>query len=359
MPKVGQATIYGTILPNFDRLWRIFHQKKLSSEAKNRLRVLDWYYSKGNRNASLTARHFGYSRGFVNKWKKRFNPHNLSSLESKSRRPHHMREKVYDYKLILLIKQYRENKDTCFMSSKKLASIFWTQYDDKVYHVSPATIGRIIKRFGYFFHPYVTLKTRSTLAKKRLGTELKRRKPAGLIATAPRQIVEFDMKHFSTNGIKYYCLCAIDQYTKEAVVHCCKTCTSAQAKIAIQKALDVFGKNVVILNDNGSENLGEMWNYLEEEKIVQYFTHPYSPKEKGTIERFIGTLDRECLCIYQKDIHSLEDLDIYVTKWLNNYHLLRPHMSLENKQTKYHYYTPAEFCATMGITITLRRVYTM
>lgn len=358
MPKVGQATIYGSILPNFSYIWRIARNSKLSKEAKHRLKVLDFYYGKGNKNASLTARHFGYTRGFVNKWKNRFNPKCLASLESHSRRPHHIKQPTYDYKVVLLVKQYRENPDTCFMSSKKLASIFWTDYDER-YHVSPATIGRIIKKFGYYFHPHVTLKTRSKLVKKQLGTALKKRKPAGLIATGPRQLIEFDMKHFSANGVKYYCLCAIDQYTKEAVIHCSKTCTSVQAKIAIQKALDVFGKQVAVLNDNGSENLGDMWDYLEEEKVIQYFAHPHAPKEKGCIERFIGSLDRECLVVHQKDIHSLADLDTYVTRWLNNYHLERPHMSLEDKQNKYHFYTPAEYCAKMNITICLRKVYTM
>lgn len=354
MSKVGQSTTYGYILPNFSMLWRIAHNSKLSKEAKHRLKVLDFYYGKGGQNASLTARHFGHARGFVIKWKNRFNPKFLGSLESRSCRPLHRREAIYDYKLVVLIKQYRENLDTCCYSSKKLASIFWTEYEDECYHVSPATIGRIIKRFNYFFHPYVTLKTRSKLVKKQLGSALKKRKPAGLVATGPRQLIEFDMKHFSANGDKYYCLCAIDQYTKEAVIHCSKTCTSTQAKLAIEKALDVFGRQVAVLNDNGSENLGKMWDYLEAEKVVQYFAHPHAPKEKGCVERFIGTLDRECLVIHQKDIHSLEDLDRYVTRWLNNYHLERPHMSLADNNTKYHFYTPAEYCATMGITIALR-----
>ena len=124
-----------------------------------------------------------------------------------------------------------------------------------------------------------------------------------------------------------------------------------------------FGDKVSILNDNGSENLGKASEYLEDKRIVQYFAHPYSPKEKGVIERFIGSLDRECLTVHRQDIHSLEDLEYYVNRWLNNYHFMRPHFSLINKQNKhkkkYILYTPAEFCATMGITIDLRKVSTM
>ena len=81
--------------------------------------------------------------------------------------------------------------------------------------------------------------------------------------------------------------------------------------------------------------------------------------EKGVIERFIGTLDPECLAIHRNDIHSIEDLEYYVQKCLNNYNFSRPHMSLKCPKHKYILYTPAEFCATMGITIHLKKASTM
>ena len=361
MPKVGQSTVYGTIVPKLSTLKQKIYWKKLSRDAKVRLTMIDFYYdpTRGRQNAALTARHFARPRSWVNKWLKRFNPKDLGSLENKSRRPHKVRQATYDYKLILLIKEYREDKNTYCYSEKKLASIFWSEYTDDWCHVSPATIGRIIKKFNYFFYPYVTLKTRSKQVKK-IWSELKKRRPAGLKATAPRQIIEFDMKHFNTtDGTKYYLMCSIDQFSKDAVIHVASSCSSVQGKIAIEKAIKVYGKKVSVLNDNGSENLGKMWDYLEENEVMQYFAHPYSPKEKGVIERFIGTLDRECLAIHRNDIHSIEDLEYYVQKWLNNYNFSRPHMSLKCEEHKYILYTPAEFCATMGITIHLKKVSTM
>ena len=361
MPKVGQSTVYGTIVPKLSTIRESIYWKKLSKEAKARLVAIDFYYdpARGRQNAALTARHFVRPRSWLYKWLKRYNPKNLGSLESVSRRPHRVRQATYDYRLISLVKQYREDENSYCYSEKKLASIFWSEYADEWCHVSPATIGRIIKKYHYYFYPYVTLKTRSKCA-KRAWNNLKKRKPAGLKATAPRQIIEFDMKHFSClNGQKYYLMCAIDQFSKDAVIYTAKTCSSEQGKYAIEKAIGVFGKQVSILNDNGSENLGKMWDYLEEEKITQYFAHPYSPKEKGVVERFIGTLDRECLAIHHDDIYSIEELQYYVTRWLNNYNFSRPHMSLANPKCKYVLYTPAEYCATMGITIELKKVSTM
>lgn len=361
MSKVGQSTVYGTIVPKLSTIRSSIYWKKLSRDAKVRLEMIDFYYdpTRGRQNAALTARHFARPRSWVNKWLKRFNPKNLGSLEDASRRPHRVRQVTYDYKLVSLVREYREDKNTYCYSEKKLASIFWSEYTDEWCHVSPATIGRIIKKYNYYFYPFVTLKTRSKQARKRWN-ELKRRKPAGLKAKRPRQIIEFDMKHFiTTDGSKYYLMCAIDQCSKDAVIHISKSCSAMQGKIAIQKAIDVYGKSVVVLNDNGSENLGQMWKYLEENNITQYFAHPYSPKEKGTIERFIGTLDRECLSIYRDDIYNMSDLEKYVTRWLNNYNFSRPHMSLKCHESRYILYTPAEFCAKMGVTIHLNKVSTM
>ena len=361
MPKAGQSTVYGTIVPKISTIRKTIYWKKLSREAKTRLIVIDFYYDpdKGGQNAALTARHFARPRSWVNKWLKRYNPKDLGSLESRSRRPHNVRQVTYDRKLVSLIKEYRENEQSCYYSEKKLASIFQTEFNEDWCHISPATIGRIIKRYNFFFYPYVTLKTRTKRTKK-IWNKLKKRKPAGLKATGPRQIIEFDMKHFNTtDGTKYYLMCAIDQYTKDAVVHITKSSSALQGKIAIEKAIKVYGKNVAILNDNGPENLGSMWQYLEDEKIMQYFAYPYSPKQKGCIERFIGSLDRECLAIHRDDIHNIEDLKYYVVRWLNNYNFSRPHRSLKSTEKKYVLFTPAEFCAKMNITIELQKVSTM
>ena len=357
--KIGTSTIYGYIIPNFPTLWRLAHSSRLSKAARHRLTIVDYYYQKSNRNASLTARHFGCSRSYIYKLLKLFNPKYLPSLEPKSRRPHHTRTHTYDYRIIALIRRYREDINAAYYSAKKLASIFWSDYDESYYHVSPATIGRIIKQYHLYFHPHCTLKTRSTLAKKHNLIVKRLRKPTGLKATTPREVVEFDMKHFSANGKQYYCFCAIDQYSKEAVIHCARSCASQQAGIALEKALTVFGEQICIVNDNGSENLGRARDLLQSKRIDQYFTRPYAPKEKGCIERFIGSYDRECLTPHQQDIHNLQDLDYYTTKWLNNYHMMRPHMSLKDPAHKYRFFSPYEFCATMNTTILRRNLSTM
>lgn len=348
--RTGTSTIYTTILPKQSYLDRIY-SAKLSKAAKHRLKIIDYFFHKADKNISLTARHFGCTRSYVYKWLKRFNPKHLESLEDKSRRPHRVRTPRYDYEVIALIRKYREDKDTCAFSAKKLAAIIQEDYPGTKFHISAATIGRIIKRFHLYFHRIKQFTKQRTKATKQWN-KLKKRRPAGLKATKPRELIEFDMKHIYMHTKKYYAMCAIDPVTKEAYLHLSRTSTAHQAKITLEGVVTVFGKDIAILNDNGSENKGEAWKYLEEQEITQYFAHPHAPKEKPFVERFIGSLQRECLDVYKDNILTEKDLVYYVNRWLNNYHFLRPHQSLD-------YQTPAAYCATMGITITRREVYMM
>ncbi len=81
---------YGNILPGAGKLSKI---PKLSKEAKRRLKWMDWYDNHGN-NASKTMRHFGLSPDVFYRWKNRYNPYDLTSLEDDkiTRTPHKIRQ---------------------------------------------------------------------------------------------------------------------------------------------------------------------------------------------------------------------------------------------------------------------------
>lgn len=355
--RIGQATTCTSILPNSRALARV-NPKKLSPDARFRLRFIDCYRQGQQagggirRTVTEVCRLFGIARSLFYKWYNRFDPSNLSSLEDRSSRPHRVRQATYDTTLISLIRQYRQDKDFATYSGKKLAIVFKRDYPDRPeFHYSGATLGRIITTYKLFFTEVV--KAAKERSKRALAT-WKKRKPAGLhnvLADAPRKLIEFDMKHIYAGGKKYYAFCAIDVYTREALLHVASTSTSRQARIALEKVVDVFGRNITLLNDNGSENHGEAYSYLKDTNITQYFARPRQPKDKPYIERLIGSYQRECLDQYRADITTLEDLDYYTTRWTNNYHYTRPHDSLNGK-------TPDEFCATLNITIERRKVST-
>ena len=60
--------------------------RELSREGKKRLAWFDYYEGHGQ-NASLTCRYFGISRQTFYRWKGRYDPRQLESLEERSHRP--------------------------------------------------------------------------------------------------------------------------------------------------------------------------------------------------------------------------------------------------------------------------------
>ena len=137
---IGSSTIYTYILPRGNNLRSV----SLSREAKHRLQIIDYYLN--CHNISLACRHYGISRSYFYKWYGRYNPKYLKSLENLSRRPHKLRSTIYDFSFVSLIRKLRT--DYPYLSAKKLARIVIRDYG---IGYSAATIGRIIKRYGFYF----------------------------------------------------------------------------------------------------------------------------------------------------------------------------------------------------------------
>ena len=335
--RVGSSTIYTSILPIGSNLRSV----SLSREAKHRLRVIEYYL--GCRSVTLTCRHFGICRSYFYKWYKRFNPHNLKSLEDLSRKPHRVRPATYDVNFVALIRKLRTDYPS--YSAKKLSVIVLRDYGISY---SAATIGRVIKRFMlYSFSQVIHLRNH------RLGCKRSwvKRKPFSLYADGPGQVIEFDMKHIWSANHRNYALVAVDVFTKQAIIHVSSSSKSTQAKIALEMAVKTFGAQAVIVNDNGSENFDQAYTYLKQVGVTQYFARPHTPKDKPHVENIIGKLQQECLD-EDRSADSVTKLQTQINCWLNDYHFFRPHQALN-------YLTPEEFCATLNITIPRAKVSTM
>src|SRR3990170_1182022 len=66
---------------------------ELSRAARGRLAWMDYYRTR--RNAALPCRRFGISRQTFYRWKRRYDPDWLSSLEDRSHRPHRRRQPTW------------------------------------------------------------------------------------------------------------------------------------------------------------------------------------------------------------------------------------------------------------------------
>jgi putative transposase len=206
---------------------------------------------------------------------------------------------------------------------------------------SIAAPGRLIARNNLFFRP--DTKRHKKRSKTALKAHERKRKPYNLKVHGARQLIEFDMKHVYLLGQKHYAFCAVDPCSKEAAMHIASSPSSRNAKTTLEKAVARFGKQINIVNDNGSENMKDAQAYLASQGIAQYWTRPYSPKEKPFVERLIGTLQRECLD-YHYEPMNVSELQEAVDSWLDKYHFYRPHEALN-------FLTPAEFSVTLGLSI--------
>lgn len=324
--STGSQTRIGTIVPGLSSIRKTV---TLSKEAKLRLSWIDYYHAHGN-NAALTCRHFGIAKSCFYKWLKRFKARGNAGLQTVTTRPKHMRRSHVPQVVVDKVRSLRE--DNPEYSKYKLAVILRRDYG---YQLSPSTIGRVISRYQLFFVSPVKPKGHP----HRRAQLQRQRKPKDFVANLPGRLIEFDVKHLPSLGTKRYGFVAIDVVSKQATVHVAQTISSYQATIAWKKTVHKLGLPEAVLTDNGSENLGAFADLLKTQTTEHYFARPHTPKDKPHVERFIGSLERECLQ-WGGIATDLQDQQDTITSWLTKYHNYRPHQKLG-------YLTPNEFQAKL------------
>jgi hypothetical protein len=132
-------------LQDIRRLLKNAQALELSPHAVKRLK---WYLyaCDHDRNISLTCRHFGIARSTFLRWSDRFDPHDPSTLEEHSRRPHHVRAPETDAGVVEQIRQLR-------MEFPRMGKVGITKLLQERFGVSASasTVGRIIARHHLFF----------------------------------------------------------------------------------------------------------------------------------------------------------------------------------------------------------------
>ena len=324
--RTGTPVRIGTVVP---KLGSIKTVASLSKDAKQRLKWVDYYHAHGN-NARLTCRHFGIAHRTFYRYYNRFKLQGLAGLEARSERPKHVRTPTTPLSVVDLVRTLRKANPE--LSKYKLAVILKR---DHGYSLSASTIGRIIKKHDLFFTPPVKPKGHP----KRRQSVQRIRKPKDFAPARPGDLVEFDVKHLPNTGEKRYGFVAIDVVSKQAAIHVSGSISSKQAAIAWKKAVHALGLPQAVLTDNGSENLGAFAALLQEQPTEHYFARPHTPKDKPHVERFIGSLERECLQWGGVAI-DLADQQLAINQWLKKYHSYRPHQALG-------YLTPDEYRATL------------
>ena len=124
-----------------------FRTAKLDSDAIFRLKVMDAYFrtkKEGKVNVRQLCRLFGIGKSTFYKWKRRYNPYNLNTLNSHSRRPENTRS--IDWSVVVEICEWKRKKRNRNKSHYYLYNLWLKQ--GKTPPCSPKTIYNWWKRRG-------------------------------------------------------------------------------------------------------------------------------------------------------------------------------------------------------------------
>jgi len=291
---------------------------------------MDYYRSHGE-NASLTCRHFGISRQSFYRWKRRYDPRDLRSLEERSHRPRRLRQPTWSHELVMAVLHMREQYPR--WGKDKLVVLLRKQG----WRVSTSMVGRILSR----------LKARGSLIEPpRNGVSARRRlrlrpyavrKPKGYQVETPGDLVQvdtLDVRPVEGRVLKHFT--ARDMVTRWDVLeaHSRATATTAAHFLdTIQERMPFPVRAIQV--DSGSQFEALFETECQRRGIRLFVLPPRSPKLNGCVERAQRTHTEE---FYEVTDFSTEvtTLNQELLAWEHTYNTIRPHQALA-------YLTPRQF----------------
>lgn len=324
---------YGNILIGANKISKI---PILSKEAKRRLKWMDWYDSHG-KNARLTCRHFGISPDTFYRWKNRYNPRDLLSLEDDkiSRTPHKVRQPETDPIIVKRVKEIREEYPR--WGKKKI----WKILDREGLNTTIITVGRTLTRLrekGVLKEPPIVIARLEKGKRRRKQRFHALPKDWDYKPVLSGDLIQIDTVHvFPLPGERRYQFTACDYISKMTARCAAKTITSRSAK----KIIDILGERYpfkikAIQIDGGSEFKKEFELECQKRGIILFVLPPRSPRLNGMVERMQRTSREEIYDIKDVSIDIKEHNEL-LAEQDKIYNYTRPHDSLA-LLTPYEYY---------------------
>jgi transposase InsO family protein len=318
--------IYGSILPGAAKVSTI---KKLSKRARERLRWMDWY-DNHDHNGRLICRHFGLSPDVFYRWKSRYNPFDLSSLEDDkiTRTPHIIRKPETDPQIVKRVKDLREKYPR--WGKKKL----WKLLQNEGLRISESSVGRTLNRLrekGQLHEPAIVV------ARIEKGKHRRRKVRFHAIPRDwdyhpedPGDLIQIDTVYvYPRPGVRRYQFTACDYITKQIARCTASHNTSRAAKKIIDIIVERYPFKVLAIQiDGGSEFKAEFELECQKRGIILYVLPPHSPKLNGMVERAQRT-SREEIYDIMTIPECIEDHNKLLEEQDYIYNRIRPHDSLD------------------------------
>lgn len=296
----------------------------LSQTAYARLAWMDFYHTHG-RNAALTCRHFAISRQTFYRWKRRFDPHNLASMEDHSHRPHRVRHPTWTPELAARVLALRQQYPRW---GKEKLGILLRREKRKVSSSMVGRLLRFLKQRGVLHDPprgAVARRARRKLVHRPWAT----RKPKFWPLQQPGDLVEIDTKELRpTRGLVLKHFSARDVVSRWDVVEAHERATSLAAARFLDTLLDRMPFPVAAVQvDGGSEFAAEFEQACQQRQLPLFVLPPRSPKLNGHVERAHRTHLEEFYEVTPDD-WRVPQLNCALRSWENTYNCVRPHQSL-------------------------------
>ena len=303
--------------------WRLAGKAPaLSREARQRLKWLDYYHSHG-KNARLTCRHFDISPQTFYRWERRYNPKRIESLESRSRRPHNVRQPTASPTLVQAVLSAREANPR--WGKDKLAPLL----REAGWEVSNSMVGRILSRLrrqGLLIEsPRGALPVRRRFYPRPYAI----RKPKGYRIALPGDLVQVDtldlrplpgvvLKHFGARDV-------ISRWDVLEVASRATAVTAGRFLDSLEARMPFRVKAIQV--DGGSEFQAEFERECQKRGIFLFVLPPRSPKLNGYVERAHRA--------HREEFYEVAELEWTVAgvrpqllAWEEVYNTYRPHQSL-------------------------------
>ena len=295
--------------------------REISRLAKQRLKWMDHYAAHGN--AALTCRYFGISRQTFYRWKGRYNPWDLRSLEERSHRPTRLRKPTWSRELALAVMHLREQYPR--WGKDKLVVML----RERGWQVSTSMVGRILsslKARGVLREPLRSaISTRKRLWRRPYAV----RKPQGYAVKEPGDLVQvdtLDVRPLPDMVLKHFT--ARDVVSRWDVVeaHTRATARTAAGFLDALQARMPFPVRAIQV-DGGSEFQAGFESECQRRGLLLFVLPPRSPKLNGCVERAQRTHTEEFYEVVEFSL-AIPTLNQELRAWERTYNTVRPHQAL-------------------------------
>ena len=304
--------------------WRSLAQYwHISALAQQRLEWLIFYHTVGKKNARATASYFTIAPKTFHKWRKRFDPHRIQSLEEYSRAP----KKVRTWEVTPEEEQRIKTLRLRYIKygKKKLKILYQYQYHEDI---STWKIERVVRKHHLYPDPV-------TQKKRVWRLQRLKRKPKKRIAELLKEGYHGTLWHTDTiilwwYGMRRVIFTALEDKTKIGYARVYQTNSSRKATDFLKRLVYLSQGDITIIHsDNGSEFAGEFEKACQELTIQQVYSRVRTPKDNPALERFNWTVQDEWLSLSEVGLDAIAEANLDLTNWLIEYNHHRPHQALD------------------------------